>query len=283
LGTAPRLAAELFQPLGRYGLATRSQFFVAPRGFVRRDRQDFYTGEERIAATRRTYSGAGADAGWIGGTRFQLRAGYEIRVVDEDVKTGTLPGPEAEGREQLGRLQVVYEGQDAATIPRRGVFLDAKAHWYLETPGATTDFGRGAAAVGVAIPSRANDRTLLVLEGETIFGGGEAPLALQPTLGGLLRLSAFQADELRGPHTALARVAHLVAMARFGGLSGDRLYAAAAAEFGSVFDDIDAARGFVSGSLGLVADTAIGPCAFGASLGSEGRWRIHFTVGKSLR
>ena len=283
VGTAPRIAAELFQPLGRPGLATRSEFFVAPRGFVRRDRQDFYTGEERIAATRRTYSGAGADAGWIGGTRFQLRAGYEIRAVDEDIQTGTLPEPEAAGREQLGRLQVVYEGQDAATIPRRGPFLDAEACWYLETPGATTDFGRGAVAIGMAIPSRANDRTLVALEGDLVFGGGEAPLALEPTLGGLLRLSAFQPDELRGRHTAVARLAHLVAIARLGGLTGDRLYAAAAAEFGSAFEDIDQARGFVSGSLGLVADTAIGPCAFGASLGSEGHWRIHFTVGRSLR
>jgi hypothetical protein len=153
----------------------------------------------------------------------------------------------------------------------------------MESPGAAEAFGRGAAALGIAVPSRAFDRTLFVLEGEASFGGGEPPLAVQPTLGGLLRLSAFQADELRGRHVAHARLAHLVSMARLGGLSGDRLYAAGVAEFGSAFDELDEARGFVSGGLGVVADTAIGPCAIGASLGSGSRWRIHFTVGKSLR
>jgi NTE family protein len=283
LGTEPRIAAELLQPLGRDGLATRSRFFVAPRGFVRREQQDFYAGEERIAATRRTRAGAGADAGWIGGTRFQVRAGYEIGAVDEDVETGSLPEPEAEGREQVAGLRLEYDGQDAATIPRRGAFADAEARWYLETPGAADDCGRGAAAIGMAVPWRDYDRTLVVLEGEASFGGGDPPLGLQPTLGGLLRLGAFQADELRGRHTAHLRLAHLVSIARLGGLSGDRLYAAASAEFGSAFDEFDRARGLVSASLGFVADTAIGPCALGASLGSEGRWRIHFTAGKSLR
>ena len=281
LGTEPRIALELFQPLGGQGV--RRHFFVAPRGFVRRVRQDFYAGEERIAATRRTYAGVGADAGWIGGTRLQLRAGYEIGAIDEDIRTGSLPEPEAEGQEQLARVRCTYEGQDAATIPRRGAFADAEARWYLEAPGARDDFGLGAAKVGIAIPSRAYDRTMIVLEAVTAFGGGAAPVTEQPTLGGFLQLGAFRTDELRGPQTALARLTHLVAVARLGGLSGDQFYLGGSAELGSAFDEFESARGFVSGTLALVAETAIGPCTLGASLGSEDRWRIHFTAGTPLR
>jgi hypothetical protein len=172
---------------------------------------------------------------------------------------------------------------DAATIPRRGGDVDAEARWYLDAPGVDGGFGRCAGRLGVAIPSRRHDRTLIGVAGGASFGGAEPTPAYRFALGGPMKLDAFHTDELRGQHFGLARVSHLVALTRLGILSDAWLYGVATAEIGSAFDIPQAARGLVSGSLGFAADTPIGPCTLGASLGTGGRWRIHFTAGMPLR
>jgi len=124
---------------------------------------------------------------------------------------------------------------------------------------------------------------LINVAGGVSFGGSEPSTAYRFGLGAPMGLEALHADELRGQHFAVARASHLVGLTRLGMLSDGWIYGFAAAAFGSAFDVPEVAQGTVSGSLGFAADTPIGPCTLGASLGTGGRWRIHFTAGRPLR
>jgi NTE family protein len=91
------------------------------------------------------------------------------------------------------------------------------------------------------------------------------------TLGGFLRLSGFQQDELRGDSLFLGR---LIYFRRLGGpsLLGQPIYAGFSLEAGNAWldaDDLSFDDLVGSGSVFLGADTALGPAYFGVGLGAD--------------
>ncbi|MBA3564737.1 MAG: patatin, partial [Gammaproteobacteria bacterium] len=136
----------------------------------------------------------------------------------------------------------------------------------------TRSFGRNTFAAGVQLGST--------------FAGEEDAIQDFYRLGGFLRLSGFQREELTGPHLALG---HLVYYRRIGetggGLFDWPFYAGGSIEAGNVFDDRGAAALdslLLGGSLFLGLDTYLGPLYLASGFAEGGEQAFYLFLGQTF-
>jgi NTE family protein len=113
----------------------------------------------------------------------------------------------------------------------------------------------------------------------TSFKGRPLPTE-QFSLGGPLRMSAFNPGQQRGDHYAHAAGGYLYQLMRLPDFLGGPVFAGAWLETGSAFDTDEDADIAVNGSTGVIADTILGPVFFGYSLGDDGSSRFYLAIGK---
>ena len=106
------------------------------------------------------------------------------------------------------------------------------------------------------------------------------PPLQQFTLGGLFRLGAFGVDEFRGSRYFLVSPGYLHEVAELPLVVGKKVYVTGWHEFGSVFERADHRDYHNSASLGVVAETLIGPFFVGTSWGESGRHKVYFSLGR---
>ncbi len=276
LGTTLGLAAEYYRPLGN------TRLFVAPRGLLFRTSNNFFQGDDLVATYTTVRASAGADIGLALGLDNEIRLGYDIGDADFDRRVGDPIFQEVQGKEERARLRWIYDGQDRALIPTRGLRVVSNTRWFLDAPTATTDFGLSEARASVFWPIARSHRLAFVGAGGTSF---ERPLPTlyDFTLGGPFRLTAYDDDEFRGDKFLLGSVAYLKQMARLPDFVGEAVYLAGLAEFGSAFDDFDDAAVRSSYSGGLLMETGVGLVAAMIAVGDDGSVRFVFSLGRSFR
>jgi NTE family protein len=287
LGTRLGAAAEVYRPIGG------SRWFVAPRLFTDRTSRNAYAGGNLVAEYRFGRAGAGVDVGIGTRDRIEARLGIDAAAVTGRVRVGSPLLPEADGSERVASLRFTYDGQDGPVVPSRGAFIRGQARRFLAAPHATVPDGGGLPAdspqrfwQAEADASwfhrvRGQDRLFVRAAGGTSFDA--APLFNGFSLGGPFRMGAFNSDELRGAHYALAGGGYLKDMGRLPAVMGRHLFAAAWVEGGSAFDRRAGAVWHTNVSAGIIADSALGPVFLGGSVGADGHYRLYIALGPFFR
>lgn len=267
------ISGEWLIPVGGRG------FFLAPRGFASRSKINVYEDEELVANYQRERSGGGADLGWLIGSKSQLRVGYVTDHLSDSLRIGDPALPQTSGREAILNAVATLDSADQAIIPGRGVRLEGRIAWFLEAPTAEREFGLMTASASSFHPAKGHDTLFVSATGEAVLGP-EPPELYRPALGGLMQLSGFGTDELRGRYTLVGRAAYLHSLAKLPDLLGDRLFLMGVFELGSAFDEVGTAQVKFSAGGALVADTFFGPIYFGAAVGNSGSVRFYTTIGR---
>jgi NTE family protein len=273
VGTEPRVDAEYYRPFGV------SPWFVAPRLFFHEDRTNLYEDGDQVAIYRVRTPGAGIDLGYRSSRRSEVRLGYETGDLDAQVVTGDPALPSVSGRTNAAVLRWGFEGQDSPIVPTRGTRAELTSRYYFDAPGAEGSFPSLQLGSSHFHPlSRAETLFGRLLIGTTF--GSEAPPAQQFTLGGPLRLGAYEVDEFRGNHSLLFSLGYLRHVYQLPPGLGTRVLLGAWYEVGNVSDDRLGQGKFLQDvSLGVIADTLLGPVLLGGSIGEDGASNLFFAIG----
>jgi NTE family protein len=283
IGQNPRLFTEFYQPL-----TYDTQYFIAPRiEFEQRDLRVFEDGEPR-SEFRLTEQSIGLDAGRELGNWGEIRIGLRRRHGDASLKVGDVNDPRIDDLDfNTGSylLSFGYDRTDDANFPRRGSLfslewerarreLGSDASFDLVSVNylGAQSFGRNTVAAAVALGST--------------FAGEENAIQDFYSLGGFLRLSGLQREELTGPHVALGELIYFRRVGETGGGVFDwPFYVGGSLEAGNVFGDRDDAAFdslIFGGSLFLGLDTYLGPLYLASGFAESGERAFYLFLGRTF-
>jgi len=273
VGSRNLFAVEYYRPIERKGL------FVAPRAYFASDRTDLYVNGDRAAQYLVRRGAAAIDVGYIFDRRSQLRVGYEIGRADATVDVGGPVLPNVEGTFSAASARYVFDSQDNAIVPTRGVRLTGESAWYFKSPGAPIGFPQ--AELNGSVFKTVSERGILFGYGGagSTFDKDPGPIQ-QFTLGGPFRLSAFGRDEFRGDKYVLASAGYLHRVGDLPAFLGRKIYAGGWYEGGEVFIQ-RANRNYLNDVSGaLVFETFLGPATIGGAWGEGGRGKFFISLGR---
>ena len=276
VGTEPGFATEFLQPL-----RTASPLFVAPRFEIGQRNFNAFISGAPVAQLRLTEYELGVDLGMELGTWGELRLGVYGGESDAHVKVGDPGLPDFDVRTGGIRTRLLVDTLDDAQFPRTG--LQASLTVDLSRPGLGADRSYDTAALSVDKAwSRGRSTFVAGLHAGTSL---DVRSALQDhfALGGFLRLSGLERDEITGPYAGLAR---LVWYRRVGEATGDvfelPVYVGASLETGNAWqvrDAIGADSLVTNGSVFLGLDSYFGPVYLAAGLAEGGHTNFYLFLG----
>ena len=272
-GALERIAGEFYRPVKK-----GDRQFVAARFSLDRSTQDVFDGGSRLAQYRVGQQTIALDTGYTF-LRAEVRASYEITQLKATVRVGDSSLPNLQGNERSGQIRYTYDSQNSATIPTRGLRLQARTGWYFGSPGVASSFPQAELQTSTFYPLTTRDSLFVIASGGTSFGK-EASILQQFSLGGPFRLTAYSQNELLGEQYLLGGVGFLHSIARLPAVFGKKVYFSGILERGSVSGGATSAAVRSSLSFGAAADTIIGPIAVGVSVGDAGKRAFYFSVGK---
>lgn len=285
VGTGFSLAAELYRPLGR------SRVFVAPRAGLQGSDQETFLESRRKEDYRVNRVFAGADLGVSLNRNSEVRLGYTYGTATAKVRAGEPELPRFTGPESVARVSFVYDGQDEPIVPSRGVRVEATVQRIFTgveaDPGPLADGDTARRTIGKITvsdfrPVHKRHLVMLAFSGGSSFGA-PADSYYDFTLGGPLRLRAFDIGEFRGPNYLLGTGAYLHNLGRLPDFMGGQIYLTGVFETGCTFSELGSARLRTVVSSGLVIDTLLGPVSLSAGLSLDGHVRFYANVGRAFR
>lgn len=276
VGNSNGVSGEWFQPVD-----SAQRFFVAATAEYRRERNDYWLFERRIAEYRSIRSrvdlGAGVSFSLLG----QLRLGWRETQVRNRLETGSvdilreLADATSERANGGWLLALDLDQTDRLYFPRQGWALQAS---YYDS--ARREYSRLALELRAAVPWES-----YVLSARASWVGslrGQLPLNDAARLGGLLNLTGFASGQLIGDDVSYAqlRAERIVGRAPLG-LRGD-LRLGVALEAGKVA--VPYARQRDEGWLHSVAvylggETPVGPVFLGIGRGSGNSVNAYLVLG----
>lgn len=254
------------------------RWFLAPRAFVGREKQDVYDGSDRIAEYNLDRMGGGMDFGFLLGRTSEFRFGYEIAHVDAFSTIGASTLPKLTGTHSALRALWRYDGTDSPAIPTSGARGEMSVGWVFESPGEVREFPTFESRWLVARQLAPKYLLIGTAAGGSNFGRGSPVDAF--TLGGPLRLSALGRDQLRGGSFYNGSLALLRTLSRDPTSLATRTYFVVGYEMGDAFDDVDAANTFHDVALGVMGVTRLGVFYVGGSVGEQGEKKVFFRFGR---
>lgn len=278
LGTRQGLGFEIWRPLGR------TPIFVAPRAYFNRNSRNGYEDERLVAEYRFKRTGAGLDFGVNAGRNTEVRLGVDTIDVRGRVRVGSPMLPEVTGAEKFATLQVVRDTQTSPVVPTRGTYATGRLRYFFGAPRdqsgtlpSVQEFWQGEFSGSWFRRAGGEDRLFVTYGVGSSFG--DQPLINDFSLGGPLRLGAFNQDELRASNYVLGTFGYLHKIGRLSDVLGGNIYLSGWFEQGSVHDHWDDMRYRSSVSLGAVLETLLGPVYGGGSFDFDGRLRFIIGLG----
>ncbi|MBE3095956.1 MAG: hypothetical protein IMZ44_02355 [Planctomycetes bacterium] len=279
------MAAELYRPVAG------GRWFVAPRVIAHRLSEDPVFDAERTAGYRVSRISVGADVGLAISRNAEWRLGYAAGTGSASVRTGDAQLPAFRGPERVARLRFVYDGQDAAVVPHRGVRLQLDlqriftgfepypALAAVANAGART---RAEWSSSVVVPVQKHHRLIGSFSGGTSFGA-TSDSYYDFSLGGPLRLAAYDPGTFTGRNYLHASATYLHDLGRLPDFVGGPIYVATGVEVGSAFSTRKGARVKSVVSAGVVTETLFGPVALTGGVSLDGHYRVRLAVGRAWR
>jgi NTE family protein len=285
VGQTTRLAAEWMLAVGSRGL------FVAPRTAYSRVDTNLFVGNDYVSQYRRVSRDGGLDVGYSSGRSLELRAGYARERLDAKVRIGERVLPDASGAQSYWRVRGVFDGQRSPVIPDRGLYVRAELREFIETPQLTLassatakepdDLRTGEGYVSYAQRLGRTRRLVVSGAGGTAFG--DTALVNGFALGGPLTMTALQRDAWRGSNYLFSSVAYFHEVSRIVEGAGGRIHVGGWIESGTVFERLRTAQIRSSVSVGVIAETVVGPAFVMCGVGTDGHYRVYAGLGPIFR
>lgn len=279
MGYTKLFRSEFYQPL-----ALRSGAFVAPRIELQREPIVFFLNGRRIGDYEVTHARAHLDAGLqnkFGEGRIGFFAG-KLKAEEDFGLTTTAPDFDIQQTGYTARF--VFDQIDSPSFPRDGVLA------VVRTFGTVHDWGSD---------DQYNKTDLLLLAAKSfgkhaiqLAGGlgytlqGELPPYDPFQLGGFLRGSGYQMDQLSGENVEFARAVYSYELARLPTPLGRGVYVGGSLEGVRVrgpLDPINNSKVRPAASIFLGAETFLGTAyiAYGQAFGDQRADSIYFLLGNT--
>ncbi|MBA4177626.1 MAG: patatin [Leptothrix sp. (in: Bacteria)] len=275
IGNSTGASIEGYQPLDG-----AQRWFVTAAAEVRRERNDYWNVDQRVAEYRSTRQRVDLAAGLNFRLLGQVRLGWRETQVSNRLETGldvyqVLTGATPERSNGGWLIALDLEQADRLYFPRSGWSVQASV---FDSP--RRDYARAAFDARAAVPWES-----WVLAGRLAWTGsprGQLPLTDAARLGGLLNLTGFASGQLVGDDVAYGhlRAERIVGRAPIG-FRGD-LRLGLALEAGRVAIPYTRQRsdGWLNSvSVYLAGETPVGPVFVGVGRGSGGSVNAYLLVG----
>jgi NTE family protein len=272
-GNTYGIASELYRPL-----TGTSRWFVSPRADASDASFKIFEKSSPLAIYRFYREDIGADLGYAVSRFTEIRAGYEVGHFNADLRLGRPEFASVEGRLGDTRVHVVADHRDDFLTPRRGYSVEGTFRWYDTSPYAFGGFPVMQARTEFFVPVGKPASIFVVAEGGTTFGSTNIGVP-QFFLGGVSHLSAYGTNELFGNQYYYGRAGYLRRVLALPPFVGRDVYAIGAYELGKMYGAVNSSKFPNDGAVGLLANTALGPFFFGASVGDTGHAKWFFELG----
>lgn len=275
VGRDAYLLSELYHPLHERGI-----WFVAPYAMVGQSKRGLFVGADRFADYLARDARIGLDAGMVLGTWGEARLGLLARKIDARVETGSPLLPDVKTNASGYRFRLFADNYDDPYFPRSGHAATLSAFSSARALGADESYRRTEIYAGGARSWGAHTFWLTVNGGTDYHSGLPGYEAF--TLGGPLRLSGYQIQEISGRRMVFARAMYYNRTIKLPDLLGSGVYVGASLEgatVGGPFFSGASTGQFWSASAFLAASSALGPAFFGLGYGGNGRGGIYLMLG----
>lgn len=278
LGYVQRFASEFYQPT-----SLTSGLFVAPWVELGREPIVYFIDESRVGDTVNSYARAHLDAG-VQNKYGQLRFGPFAGQLKSDPDFGVL-NPLIEGANvtQVGYTgSITFDQIDSPAFARDGVLARVSTFGTSESLGSQDDYNKtelfllGAKAFGK------HSIQLAGYVGQTLYG--DLPDYDPFQLGGFLRGSGYQMDELIGENVFLGRAVYTYQVGSLPPAIGRGVYLGGSAEItrASLGIEVEGDATYrPSASLFVGVDTFLGPLylAYGQAFGAQDGYQFYLLLG----
>lgn len=274
LGSEHALRSEFYRPFGK-----RLQWFVAPRGFVDNDQQNFFRQGDLLAEYRIRQMGGAVDFGYEPTRDSELRIGYLAANQKIYPTVGGLSYGTLQGREGTTSLRFQFDKRNDPIIPTAGEDAHVKGSWFDANPGASSGFALSELRMTKFVPVKTS-AFFLTGSGGTTFNyhkTGFPPFEV----GGGPDLWAYGKNEFLTNQYFLFRSGYIHPLWHLPPLVGKRVFAIAAAE-GGKFYDLPAGESTIPVDFGvsIVMNTIFGPVQIGGAAGATGHYKFFYQVGR---
>jgi NTE family protein len=272
LGDEPSIATELYQPLDPL-----SRYFASGKiGYGDTNEDVFDDAGHRLARYQLETAKLELAGGREFGTWGEARLGYHRESGTAKV---TIGPPAVKTDVNLGWvfLKLSDDKLDNVNFPRAGHFGRAEYRVAREGLGSSSDYDQATLDYLQAFTWDRN--TLAGRFSAFSTANGTAPLGAQVRLGGFLRLSGLQDNQLSGQYAGLATLSYY---RRIVDIQLFRTYAGASIEAGNVWQqskDVSSANTITAGSVFLGADTPIGPLYLAYGRADTGQYSFYIYLG----
>jgi NTE family protein len=291
LGYLTELGSEYFHPLNPLGPPDRTYFVTPHVDFLREPFPIYNLTNNHLATRQLQRTVLGFDTGWTNLRTQQFRAGLDFQHLNWNIQDGSDALPNFTGDAERARLQYDYDTQDRALVPQYGIHLTAELGYLfsaVNSPNAPSlssqitfahkfDYHHPIAKNSTTKPGK--EVFVVAAEGGTLFDRNVA----QPfrfTLGGPARLTASSIDQYRGTDYWLIEPAILHRIAQLPAPLGQNLYLGAGLEAGQMYAPGQPVINRQDGYFGVVAETPLGVITLAPAIGSNGEYKLVFTLGK---
>lgn len=275
LGYRNALAFEYYKPVIHRSL------FVAPRAYYSRGQESLFNGGVERTTYRSEVYGLGFDLGAPLGRQGELRIGYDFGRQNNQVSVGQPSTGVDSGVTSAVRLRYRYDDQNGDLIPLKGIRTEIDGRYFFDAPGGSRQFASASARISAFSQLSPNHSLFVVGEGGTTFGV-DAPTLTQFSIGGPLRLGAYDFGELRGDNYLYGSIGMIRKLAKLPDVVGGKLFAVGWLEIGGVGPARRALHIRESASFGIMVETILGPVFLGGSLGDSGHRALYFTLGRGF-
>ena len=229
IGQVAGVSGELYKPL-----IAGKRFFVAPRAYYAQHVSAFFSGSQQLAQYTEERNGFGVDFGYQFGSKAELRVGEDYQWYGETLRIGTPIEQAFHITPFVSSAQFQYLGQDSVQVPTRGTEIRSLYTYSTQSPNSSEGYSQWDTKISHFIPVRSRGIIFGTGEGGTSFGATNLGLA-GFSLGGPLRLSAYEQGELLGNDYFLAQAGYLHRLFKLNPVIGDAVYAAGFYEIGKVW------------------------------------------------
>jgi NTE family protein len=275
VGQVAGASGELYKPL-----VVGKRYFVAPRAYYARTVSAFFSGSQQLAQYTEEKNGFGVDLGYIFSSKAELRAGEDYQWYSEKLTIGSPIEQAFHITPFVSNVRFQYLGQDSVQVPTRGTELRTLYTYSTQSPNSSVGYSQWDTTMSHFIPVGSRGIIFASGSGGTSFGATNLGLA-GFSLGGPLRLSAYNRGELLGNDYFLAQTGYMHRLLKLNPVIGEAIYGTGFFEMGKVWGGAPGTPNLpfdVSGAA--IIKTFIGPIFGGVSVGDSGHYAWFFGMGR---
>ena len=274
-GASYGIISEYYHPL-----TATSKWFIAPQALWTRFPYDIYNDRNRIAQYAQRRVAFGMELGYAIGPKSELRFGESYTWINYKLTTGVATVPNPSTNSPVTTARFTYFGQDQVTLPTKGLIHSTTFAFFNSGPGDVGSFSALEVKQSYFHPLDRKGSVFVTADGGTTFGATGLGLA-GFALGGPLRMGAFGRNELLGNQYFLFQVGYEREISRLNPLLGEGVYAVGFFETAKVYGNPMAPTTLpADGSVAIVVKSSIGPLYIGGSIGTNGRAKWWFGLGR---